>query len=433
MRLWAGAGAANIGAMSEQSDAASGSQGESRQRVDRRRLLDVFLPFALGYYLSYLFRVINTLIAGDISRDVGLSPAELGMLSSAYFLSFGLFQLPLGLLLDRYGPRRVNAALLLVTAAGSVAFGLSQGLVSLVVARAVIGIGVASCLMGAIKAFVTWFPASRLATLNGWLIAMGGLGALTASLPLEAALRITDWRGVFIGIAALTAAVAAFTYKVVPEHRQERVETFPELLAGLRQVFAAPVFWRFALPFALTFGIFQAVQGLWLGPWLRDVAGMDRKAVGDVLFWTALAMIVGLILFGNLADRQVRRGRGVEGLFVAGVLLSLVPLACYGAGITGGVGLSFPAMTFFMMTASIAYSIVSRRFPPAMAGRVNTSVNMMVFGAAFALQWGIGVIVAQWEPLAGRYPAQAYQAAFSVCAVLLAASLLPALLARGKR
>ena len=83
--------------MSERSDAASNPQGDSRQRVDRRRLLDVFLPFALGYYLSYLFRVINTLIAGDISRDVGLSPAELGMLSSADFLSFGLFQLPLGL------------------------------------------------------------------------------------------------------------------------------------------------------------------------------------------------------------------------------------------------------------------------------------------------------------------------------------------------
>jgi predicted MFS family arabinose efflux permease len=432
MRRLAAVRAANIGTMSERSDAASNPQGESRQRVDRRRLLDVFLPFALGYYLSYLFRVINTLIAGDISRDVGLSPAELGMLSSAYFLSFGLFQLPLGLLLDRYGPRRVNAGLLLVTAAGSVAFGLSQGLASLVVARAVIGIGVASCLMGAIKAFVTWFPASRLATLNGWLIAMGGLGALSASLPLEAALRVTDWRGVFMGIAVLTAAVAAFTYKVVPEHRQERVETFPELLAGLRQVFAAPAFWRFALPFALTFGIFQAVQGLWLGPWLRDVAGMDRKAVGDVLFWTALAMIAGLVLFGNLADRLVRQGRGVEGLFVAGVLLSLVPLGCYAAGLVGGVAASFPAMTFFMMTASIAYSIVSRRFPAGMAGRVNTSVNMMVFGAAFALQWGIGVVVAMWEPVAGRYPEQAYQAAFTVCAVLLAASLLPVLLARGR-
>lgn len=424
--------AANIGAMSEQSNASSEAAGNSRQRVDRRRLLDVFLPFALGYYLSYLFRVINTLIAGDISRDTGVTPAELGMLSSAYFLAFGLFQLPLGLLLDRYGPRRVNAALLLVTAAGSVAFGLSQGLASLVLARAVIGIGVASCLMGAIKAFVTWFPASRLATLNGWLIAMGGLGALSASLPLEAALRFTDWRGVFMGIAVLTAAVAAFTFKVVPEHRQERVETFPELLDGLRRVFAAPVFWRFALPFALTFGIFQAVQGLWLGPWLRDAAGMDRKAVGDVLFWTALAMIAGLVLFGGLADRLVRQGRGVEGLFVAGVLLSLVPLGCYAAGIIDGVAASFPAMSFFMMTASIAYSIVSRRFPAEMAGRVNTSVNMMVFGAAFALQWGMGVIVEQWEPQSGRYPAQAYQAAFAVCAVLLAVSLLPALLARGK-
>src|SRR3990172_2889784 len=154
-------------------------------------LLKVFLPFAGGYYLSYLYRTVNAIISPDLVREFGLGPDDLGLLTSSYFLAFALFQLPLGILLDRYGPRRVNAGLLMLAGTGAALFGLSQSLTGLIVARALIGLGVSGCFMSSIKAFTLWFPLSRLATLNGWLLACGGLGALSAAGPAGALFRVT--------------------------------------------------------------------------------------------------------------------------------------------------------------------------------------------------------------------------------------------------
>ena len=139
----------------------------------------VFLPFAAGYYLSYLLRNVNAVIAPELTRDLGVSAADLGLLTSAYLLAFGLVQLPLGLLLDRYGPRRVEAALLLIAASGCALFALGADLGQLAMARALIGLGVSACLMASFKAFSLWFPAERQASLNAAVMAAGGLGALS--------------------------------------------------------------------------------------------------------------------------------------------------------------------------------------------------------------------------------------------------------------
>jgi len=156
-------------------------------------LATVWLPFACGYFLSYAFRAINAIISQDLVRDLGLAPAQLGLLTAAYFFTFALAQVPLGVLLDRFGPRRIETVLLLFAAAGAGIFSVADGIELLVFARALIGLGVSACLMAGIKAFVQWFPISRLASLNGWLLAAGGLGVFAASLPAEAALDYTDW------------------------------------------------------------------------------------------------------------------------------------------------------------------------------------------------------------------------------------------------
>ncbi|NBC31260.1 MAG: MFS transporter, partial [Alphaproteobacteria bacterium] len=162
------------------------------------------LPFALGYFLSYLYRSVNAVIADDLMTDIGLEPATLGLLTAAYFISFAAFQLPLGLLLDRYGPRRVEAALLLLAAAGALLFSFGEGPEALTAARALIGLGVSACLMAAFKNNVLWWPADRLPLMNGLILASGGLGALVATTPVAAMLTITDWRGVFRLLAGLT-------------------------------------------------------------------------------------------------------------------------------------------------------------------------------------------------------------------------------------
>ena len=157
--------------------------------------LQVFLPFALGYFLSYLYRVINAVLAPDLAVDMGLDPSGLGLLTAVYFITFAAFQLPLGVLLDRFGPRKIEAALLIVAAAGAFVFANAGTLTGLVIGRGLIGFGVSACLMAAFKAFVIWFPKQQLPRINGFQMAAGGLGALAATSPVEWALTVTDWRG----------------------------------------------------------------------------------------------------------------------------------------------------------------------------------------------------------------------------------------------
>ncbi|NIO43073.1 MAG: MFS transporter, partial [Burkholderiales bacterium] len=164
----------------------------------------VFLPFSAGYFLSYLYRSVNAVISTDLIDEFGLSASALGLLTSAYFLGFASLQIPVGLMLDRIGPRRTNAFLLLLAGSGAVVFSMSNGLAGLLLGRTLIGFGVAACLMSSIKAFTVWFPLERLPAMTGRMMFVGGLGAISATAPVEAALHVTDWRGLFLMLGLAT-------------------------------------------------------------------------------------------------------------------------------------------------------------------------------------------------------------------------------------
>jgi len=183
-------------------------------------VLRVFLPFALGYFLSYLLRVVNAVIAPDLIRDIGLDASDLGLMTSVAFLLFAAFQLPLGILLDRFGPRRTEAVLLVVAAGGAFLFAIAQGLAGLLAGRALIGLGTSACLMAAFKAYVLWFPKERLPLVNGFQMAAGGLGALAGTAPIELALGLTDWRGLFGFFGFLSLLIAGGLFLVVPERAE---------------------------------------------------------------------------------------------------------------------------------------------------------------------------------------------------------------------
>jgi len=188
-------------------------------------VLRIFLPFAAGYFLSYLYRTINAVLSPYLVAELRLDATDLGLLTSAYFLTFAAFQLPLGVLLelplgvllDRFGPRRVEAVLLLFATAGASLFAVSGNPAELVIGRGLIGLGVSACLMASFKAFVLWFPAERLPVVNGWVLAAGGLGALAATAPIEAVLQWIHWRGLFAGLAGSSMVVAFILLRAVPE------------------------------------------------------------------------------------------------------------------------------------------------------------------------------------------------------------------------
>ncbi len=378
-------------------------------------VLRVFLPFAFAYYLSYLYRTVNAVLAPDLVAELGLDASALGLLTATYFLTFAAFQLPLGMLLDRFGPRRTEATLLVVAALGALMFALAQNLTSLVIGRALIGLGVSACLMGAFKAFVQWLPPGRLPLVNGCQMAAGGLGALTATVPVEAALTLTDWRGVFLVLAGLTLCAAFLILMVVPDRDDgQPAESLREQLAGTARVFTSPLFWRIAPISFTTHSIFLAVQSLWAGPWLRDVAGLERTAVAGHLFVFAAVMVAGFLIWGWLAERLGRFGIRPIAVAIVGMGLFLVlqlvpvlelpmsPILLWGAyGMLGTTGI-------------LVYAGLSQVFPRALAGRVNTAINMLVFVGAFVFQWAIGAIIDLWPVTeAGGYAPEAYRVAFA--------------------
>ena len=181
-------------------------------------------------------------------------------------------------------------------------FTTADSLAGLVAGRALIGFGLSACLMAAFTAFVMWFPTERLAQINGIQMAAGGLGALTATAPVEAALQVTDWRGVFTLLATLTLAAAAAVFFVVPDKpRQASAGSLISQMRGIGEVFTSPVFWRIAPLTTISQASFFSIQGLWAGPWLRDVAEIDRTAAAGILLAVAVAMVSGFILLGTAA------------------------------------------------------------------------------------------------------------------------------------
>jgi MFS family permease len=378
--------------------------------------LRIFVPFALGYFLSYLYRTVNAVLAPDLVRDLGLDPAGLGLLTSTYFLAFAAAQLPLGLLLDRYGPRRVEAGLLLFAAGGALLFARATTLFELLLGRGLIGLGVAACLMAAFKAFTQWFPRELLPFVNGIQMVSGGLGALAATTPVELALRATDWRGVFLLLAGLTLAAALGIFAVVPEKAPEGGEkTLREQLDGVGTVFSSRAFWRMT-PWAVAAqAAYLSLAGLWAGPWLRDVAGYQRLEAANALMGISLAMVAGYFAFGTLAARLGRHGVPASRVAAVGMAVFLgmqLLLVLQPAGLGLPLWLFFG---FFGTACILPYAVLSQQFPPELAGRANTGLNLLVFLAAFAAQWGVGVILGQWPTTAaGSYDPAGYRWGFSL-------------------
>src|SRR5215475_1602922 len=177
----------------------------------------IFLPFAFAYFLSYIFRGVNAVIFPYLERDIGIGAADLGLLTSAFFLFFAGCQPVLGVMLDRYGPRRVQVVLMTIAASGSALFGLSLSLGELVVARALIGLGFAGGLMAAIKAITVWYPPRRWGLITGFHMMAGGLGSMAATLPVDWSLSVMSWQGLFFWLAGTCLATSVILFVVVPE------------------------------------------------------------------------------------------------------------------------------------------------------------------------------------------------------------------------
>lgn len=384
--------------------------------------LRVALPFIAGFFVSYMYRAVNAVLGPTLAAEFGLNASGLGLLTSVYFLAFALFQLPLGLLLDRFGPRRVNATLLLLAAAGGTWFAHADSAAAAIAARALIGVGVSGCLMSTFQAFVLWYPPERLSTMNGVAFSAGALGAMTVTVPLQVLLVYWPWREAFMLVVYATVAVSLLLWFWVPERNvRPRGETLAQQLAGLRALVADPAFRRIALALGASQLAAVSLQTLWIATWLRDVAGYTPEQVAIGLLATNVAMIVGYLGFGRAADLWSRRGRSALPLLAGGIALASTSLALL---VLGARFASLALWCLFVCgsTATVlSYSVLSRRYPKGMSGRANTAINVFGFAGMFSGQWGVGLILDLWPQTTAGYAPQAYAWAFgAVWAIQLA-------------
>jgi MFS family permease len=385
-----------------------------------RFALTVFLPFALGYFLSYLFRSVNAVIAPDLVADFGLGAADLGLLTACYFLSFSAFQIPLGILLDRFGPRRVQVGLFLVAGLGALIFSVGSSVGELAVGRAVIGLGVSGGLMSAFTAIALCLPPARWPLVNSCLMGAGGLGAVAATAPVETLLHFSSWRTLFLGLAGACLVTSALIFRVTPDHARPLASaSLGRILQGCLRVFRNRLFWRLAPVTLMANGAGMAIQGLWAGPWLRDVAGFDRSGVAHGLMTMAAFMAVGFVLAGAVADLLIRWGLEASRIMATGILSFLVVQLLFVLEIAPGSWWTLALFGLLCNFHILAYPILSRHFPAEYMGRANTGLNLMVFVAAFAFQYATGALLDLWPGTTpGTYGTQGYRWAFGGVLVL---------------
>lgn len=354
----------------------------------------VFLAFASGYFMSYGLRSVNAVIAPELIAEFGLTNAQLGSLSAAYFLAFAAVQMPLGVLLDRFGSRRVNATLLLVGAGGCLLFASARSPSMLWVSRALIGIGVSAALMASLRAFRFWYVPGRQQQLVAWMLVAGSLGALATTVPVQMAMPVIGWRGVFAVAALLLVATSAAVFFLLPADEPIHPRRDGESSWGVyRQVYSDPYFWRFGIVSLTVQSSFVAFQGLWVGPWLHTVLGMGADEVARVLFVFNLVLMLGYLSLGFAVPRLLRRGwTTLRIVAIATTLMLLIELAIALSSGPWAWALWIP-LALAATCHSMSQTHVSLSFPEHLTGRAFTAYNLLTMGGMFVAQWLFGVAV----------------------------------------
>lgn len=360
------------------------------------RLLPIFLPFAAAYFLSYVLRTINAVLSAPLAQEFSLSASDLGLLSSAYFLTFAAMQIPLGSLLDRRGPKNISVILLVFAVVGCLVSAFSTGFLSLWLGRALIGVGVSACLMASYKAYRQCFPPSRQPSLASLMLMVGSFGALMATLPIELLMPLLGWRGIFFLAAVLFAFAGIAIYWLLPPLLPSAPPSTPfwtDTLGGARKVFANSEIQRF-IPFAIfTHGGFLAIQGLWMGPWFRTVESLSAADAAGALLVLGIVVMLAHMIMSWMGTQFVAWKWTLDDVILYGCVAILILSLAAIFNLWQSSVLSWSIMFAATAITAISYAKVSLIFPVAMAGRASTSINFIVFVGAFGMQWGLGLLI----------------------------------------
>ncbi len=387
--------------------------------LSRRAAAAVFFAFAFAYFFSALVRAITATLAPTLTQEFSLQSRDLGLLAGGYFLGFAALQLPLGTWLDRHGPKKVILGFLAVAVLGCAAFAVANSFWGLLAARVLCGVGVCACLMAPLTGYRRWFSPANQLRANSWMLMSGSLGMLASTLPVQWLQPVVGWRPLFWGLAVLIALAMALLAWQVPAWANAPKNNTAVAAPGYGQVWRHPYFRRLAPLAFFNYGGLVAIQTLWAGPWLVQVAGYTALQAATGLFWINLTMLFTFWGWGLLTPALVRAGWGANRLMLWGVPTSLIMIAII--CIAGPAATTWAWAAFCVGSSFIALSqpAIAMAFPAALAGRALSAYNLAIFSGVFVVQWGIGLLVDGFGA-AGLGPVARYQAAmavFGVCCV----------------
>src|ERR1043166_6256188 len=387
-----------------------------------RRVIAVFGVLAFGYFLSSVMRGATGTLAPTLAAELHLNAGQLGLLGGSYFLGFAAMQLPAGAWLDRRGPRHVLVGLLAVAVIGCVAFALANSFWSLIVARLLGGVGVSACLMAPLAGYRTWLAPEWQGRASSWMLMIGALGLVAATLPVQWALPLVGWRPLFVILAALCVWPIVGTAWQLPGWTAPAPHSAPTQ-TGYAPIVRNRYFQRIAPLALISYGSMMAVQTLWATQWMIHVSGYSADQAADGLFAINLAMLAAHWLWGTINPALARAGMTPDRLLRLGVPLGVGAIAAVAvAGEHAGWAAlaTCLALTSFL---SMSHPAVAMAIAPHEAARGLIGYNLLLFSGAFAWQWAIGLVIDRlrawrWSDLA------AYRAAFGLLAACAALSYL---------
>jgi MFS family permease len=384
----------------------------------------IYSVLVVSFIVSQFYRVSNAVLAPEMMRTLQLTPEAMGVLTSMFFLTFGLMQLPTGVVLDRIGPRSTMTSLLVIAAAGSALFATAEGLLGLALGRALIGVGCAAGLMGAMVAISRWFSAQHFAPLSSLLFTVGGVGTLLATTPLAALVASLGWRGAFWLMAGVTLAAAALVYSVVrdgPDDGHTRGGVPPAslraMVRGLGAVLASRQLWHIAAIEFVCYATTLTVAGLWAGPYLHDVYYLDPLTRGHVLLALNVTILLGVLAYSGF-ERWLnsRKWTIVTGAAcTSGLLLVLALVPGLPLWLAIALLLAFGLTSSYVM---LNHAHARAMLPDHLVGRGLTVQNLWAFVGVAVLQSASGMIVGALSDAAGAAGEGAYRAVFGFLAAV---------------
>ena len=353
----------------------------------------IFCVFAFGFFISNLLRSITATLTPILTTEFNLSAGNLGLLAGGYFIGFAIMQIPVGFLLDKYGPKKIISSFLVIAIIGTLSFALAKTFAGLLISRIFIGVGVSACMMGPLTGYRVWFAEKYQQRANSWMLMVANLGFVSSTLPVQILLPEIGWRSIFGLIAILTLLSIILILMFIPNWNKTDETLKKENLSALSEIWKNKFFISL-IPIAfINYGGIQAIQTLWAGPWMLEVAGYNAIQSATGLFWINITMLIAFLFWGYILPKI--ESFGVDsikiikiGLPISYIVLFLIIYLGQKAGAT-----LFALYILASIVISLTQPAIALTFAKNLAGKSLTSFNVFLFSGTFFMQWGIGLII----------------------------------------